>query len=166
MAQTGYSRRAIIGTGLGVTATLAGCLGQGSDSDPESPGSGDDTTSGASCDGVDGALTDIAPDTDEYPIGTTETFTDNAPFGVRSAIQVYPNVDGGKYEFLVIEFSDAETASNTRDEVLAGNDFGQIGYVVVDEYFVGAGGPKQEPIRSLMEASSLDSACAEAIQFA
>lgn len=166
MAQTGYSRRAIIGAGLGVTASLAGCLGQDSNSDPESPGGGDDTSSETSCDGVDGEITGIAPDTDEYSVGTTETFTDDAPFGVRSAIMIYPNVDGGKYEFLVIEFSDAETASNTRDEVLSGNDFGQIGYVVVEEYFVGVGGAKQEPIRSLMEASTLDSACVGEIRFA
>ena len=161
MAQPTYSRRAIIGVGLGATASLAGCLGQDSGSDPESSGSDD----GTSCDGIDGEITSLPPDTGEYSVDTTETFTDDSPFGERATIAVYPDIDGGKYEFLVIEFADAETASNTLDEVLAGNDFDETGYILAGEYFAGVGGPSQDTVRSLMEASSLGSACLEEIQF-
>lgn len=166
MPQTGYSRRAVLGASVGITASIAGCLGQDSGSDPESQENGDEPSSETSCGGIDGEMTSILPDTAEYSIGTTETFTDNAPFGLRSAIAIYPDVEGSKYEFLIIEFSDAESASDTKDEVLTGNDFDQIGYVMIEEYFVGVGGAEQDLIRSIMEASSLDSACVGAIQFA
>lgn len=166
MPQTGYSRRAIIGASVGITASIAGCLGQDSGSNPESQENGDETASETSCGGIDGEMTGILPDTDEYSIGTTETFTDDAPLGLRSAITTYPDIEGSKYEFLIIEFSDAESASDTKDEVLTGNDFDQIGYVMVEQYFVGVGGAEQDPIRSMMEASSLDSACVGEIQFA
>lgn len=166
MSQTNHSRRAIIGAAAGVAASVAGCLGQGSDSGSESPNAEDDTPSEASCDGIDGEMDSILPDTDTYSMGTTETFTEDAPFGIRSVIAVYPEIDDGRYEFLIIEFEDAETARNSRDEILTGNDFAQTGYVFVGKYFVGVGGPEQEPIRSLMDASSLDSACIGELQFA
>ncbi|MEF8870256.1 MAG: hypothetical protein V5A41_01375 [Haloarculaceae archaeon] len=161
------SRRAVLATGAALTVPLAGCSGSDTAAPTEDQSDEmetDDPTSdaaGTECQTPGDDLTAVFPDTEEYTLSSTNTFTDDSPYGTQSAIGVYNDVDGSRYEFLIIEFEDATTAQEKTAEVISENEYAETGYLTVGKYFFGLAGPNRDVITALLGAAAPLTECVD-----
>ncbi|WP_340099334.1 hypothetical protein [Salinibaculum salinum] len=116
---------------------------------------------GTECQTPGDDLTAVFPDSEEYTLSLTNTFTDDSPYGIQSVIGVYEDVDGSRYEFLIIEFEDATTAREQSTEVASDNEYAETGYLTAEQYFYGLAGESQDVITALIGASTPLAECVE-----